>query len=101
MAHTHSPDVVIADIQMPPGQADDGLRAALQIRANRPGTGVLVLSQFLEDSYVFDLVAGGAQGVGYLLKESGRSAPVHRRGAPGRRRRHRHGPGGDRPLARP
>jgi DNA-binding NarL/FixJ family response regulator len=48
---------------------DDGLRAALAIRAARPGTGVLVLSQFLEDTYAFALVADGAQGVGYLLKE--------------------------------
>jgi DNA-binding NarL/FixJ family response regulator len=63
------PDVIIADIQMPPGHADDGLRAALAIRAARPGAGVLVLSQFLEDAYAFDLVADGAQGVGYLLKE--------------------------------
>ena len=69
MAGAYSPDVVVADIQMPPDHADDGLRAALAIRAARPGTGVLVLSQFLEDSYVFDLVADGAQGVGYLLKE--------------------------------
>ncbi len=69
MAGAYSPDVVIADIQMPPDHADDGLRAALQIRAARPGVGVLVLSQFLEDSYAFDLVADGAQGVGYLLKE--------------------------------
>lgn len=68
-ARANSPDVVIADIQMPPDHADDGLRAALQIRAAQPGTGVLVLSQFLEDSYVFDLVADGAQGIGYLLKE--------------------------------
>jgi DNA-binding NarL/FixJ family response regulator len=69
MARANNPDVVITDIQMPPDHADDGLRAALQIRASLPGTGVLVLSQFLEDSYVFDLVADGAQGVGYLLKE--------------------------------
>ncbi len=69
IARVNSPDVVIADIQMPPDHADDGLQAALQIRAAQPGTGVLVLSQFLEDSYVFDLVADGAQGVGYLLKE--------------------------------
>lgn len=69
MARVNSPDVVIADIQMPPDHADDGLRAALQIRAAQPGTGVLVLSQFLEDAFVFDLVADGAQGVGYLLKE--------------------------------
>ena len=65
----YGPDVVIADIRMPPDRTDDGLRAALAIRAAHPGIGVLVLSQFLEDSYVFDLVADGAQGVGYLLKE--------------------------------
>ena len=69
MASAYRPDVVVADIQMPPDHADDGLRAALQIRAARPGVGVLVLTQFLEDSYVFDLVADGAQGVGYMLKE--------------------------------
>ena len=49
--------------------SDDGLRAALAIRAAQPGVGVLVLSQFLEDAYAFALVADGAQGVGYLLKE--------------------------------
>jgi DNA-binding NarL/FixJ family response regulator len=69
MAEAYRPDVVIADIQMPPDRTDDGLRAALAIRAARPGAGVLVLSQFLEDRYAFELVAGGAQGVGYLLKE--------------------------------
>ena len=69
MAEAYRPDVVIADIQMPPDGTDDGLRAALAIRAAQPETGVLVLSQFLEDRYAFDLVAGGAQGVGYLLKE--------------------------------
>jgi DNA-binding NarL/FixJ family response regulator len=69
MAEAYRPDVVVADIQMPPDRGDDGLRAALAIRAARPGTGVLVLSQFLEDTYAFALVADGAQGVGYLLKE--------------------------------
>jgi DNA-binding NarL/FixJ family response regulator len=69
MANAYGPDVVVADIQMPPDHADDGLRAALAIRAANPGVGVLVLSQFLEDSYVFDLVSEGAQGVGYMLKE--------------------------------
>lgn len=69
MAEVYCPDVIIADIQMPPDHGDDGLRAALAIRAARPGTGVLVLSQFLEDAYAFALVADGAQGVGYLLKE--------------------------------
>jgi DNA-binding NarL/FixJ family response regulator len=68
-ARSGRPDVVVTDIQMPPDHADDGLRAALEIRAALPGVGVLVLSQFLEDRYAFDLVADGAQGVGYLLKE--------------------------------
>src|SRR5260370_4917887 len=68
-ARAGRPDVVITDIQMPPDHTDDGLRAALEIRAAEPGVGVLVLSQYLEDRYVFDLVADGAQGVGYLLKE--------------------------------
>jgi DNA-binding NarL/FixJ family response regulator len=69
MAQAYRPDVIITDIQMPPDHSDDGLRAALAIRAADPGVGVLVLSQFLEDSYAFALVADGAQGVGYLLKE--------------------------------
>ena len=69
MADRLSPDVVVTDIQMPPDHGDDGLRAALAIRAARPETGVLVLSQFLEDSYAFALVADGADGVGYLLKD--------------------------------
>ncbi|MFY9935176.1 MAG: response regulator transcription factor [Streptosporangiaceae bacterium] len=69
MDGVYHPDVVIADIQMPPDHGDDGLRAALAIRSGRPGVGVLVLSQYLEDAYAFDLVADGAQGVGYLLKE--------------------------------
>jgi DNA-binding NarL/FixJ family response regulator len=69
MADAYHPDVIVADIQMPPDHGDDGLRAALAARAARPAVGVLVLSQFLEDAYAFDLVADGAQGVGYLLKE--------------------------------
>jgi DNA-binding NarL/FixJ family response regulator len=69
LADAYRPDVVVADIQMPPEHSDDGLRAALAIRAAHPGVGVLVLSQFLEDEYAFALVADGAQGVGYLLKE--------------------------------
>jgi len=68
-ARVYHPDVVVTDIQMPPDHTDDGLRAALEVRAAEPDTGVLVLSQFLEDRYAFDLVADGAQGVGYLLKE--------------------------------
>ena len=69
LAAAFRPDVVVTDIQMPPENSDDGLRAALAIRAAHPGVGVLVLSQFLEDAYALALVADGAQGVGYLLKE--------------------------------
>lgn len=68
-AKAHHPDVVITDIQMPPDQTDDGLRAALLIRASDPEVGVLVLSQYLEDQYALDLVGDRAEGVGYLLKE--------------------------------
>jgi DNA-binding NarL/FixJ family response regulator len=68
-AGAHHPDVVIADIQMPPDLTDDGLRAAQQIRASQPEVGVVVLSQFLEDRYALELVGDRAQGVGYLLKD--------------------------------
>jgi DNA-binding NarL/FixJ family response regulator len=68
-ARQHQPDVIITDIQMPPGRSDDGLRAAMEIRELYPGMGVIVLSQFLEDRYVLDLVGERADGVGYLLKE--------------------------------
>jgi DNA-binding NarL/FixJ family response regulator len=54
---------------MPPDLSDDGLRAALQIRASQPQVGVIVLSQFLEDRYALDLVGERARGVGYLLKD--------------------------------
>jgi DNA-binding NarL/FixJ family response regulator len=63
------PDMVITDIRLPPGHDDDGIRAALEIRAAAPETGVIVLSQFLEDRYVVDLVGERPEGVGYLLKE--------------------------------
>ncbi|MGZ4271454.1 MAG: response regulator transcription factor [Solirubrobacteraceae bacterium] len=65
----HRPDVVVTDIQMPPDSTDDGLRAAIEIRATQPDVGVVVLSQFLEDRYALDLVGDRAGGVGYLLKE--------------------------------
>jgi DNA-binding NarL/FixJ family response regulator len=67
--NAHKPDVVVTDIQMPPDGTDDGLRAAIEIRAARPDTGVVVLSQFLEDRYALELVGERAEGVGYLLKE--------------------------------
>jgi DNA-binding NarL/FixJ family response regulator len=67
--NAHRPDVVITDIQMPPGLADDGLKAACEIRSAHPDVGVLVLSQFLEDRYPLELVGEHAEGVGYLLKD--------------------------------
>jgi DNA-binding NarL/FixJ family response regulator len=67
--NAHKPDVVITDIQMPPDRSDDGLRAAIEIRRTRPETGVVVLSQFLEDRYALELVGERADGVGYLLKD--------------------------------
>jgi DNA-binding NarL/FixJ family response regulator len=67
--HEHRPDVVVVDVQMPPNLTDDGLRAALRIRQELPGTGILVLSQFLEEHYALDLIGEDASGVGYLLKD--------------------------------
>ncbi|MGP4045991.1 response regulator transcription factor [Streptomyces sp. 2A115] len=68
-AEEHRPDVVITDIRMPPELEADGLRAAQKIRAARPETAVIVLSQFLDASYALDLVGDDPSGVGYLLKE--------------------------------
>ena len=64
----HKPDVAVVDIKMPPTDTDDGLRAAIEIRRRLPQTGVIVLSQYLEEGYALDLVADGAEGTGYLLK---------------------------------
>jgi DNA-binding NarL/FixJ family response regulator len=68
-ALAHKPDVAVVDIQMPPGEGDDGLRAAIELRRLRPETGVLVLSQYYEEHYALDLIGDSAEGVGYLLKE--------------------------------
>ena len=65
----HKPDVAIVDVQMPPDNTDDGLRAALQIRREHPKVGVLVLSQYAEERYAVDLIGENAEGVGYLLKD--------------------------------
>ena len=72
----HKPDVAVVDIRMPPTNTDDGLRAALEIRASQPATSVLVLSQYVEEGYALDLVGDSAGGVGYLLKD--RVADVER-----------------------
>jgi DNA-binding NarL/FixJ family response regulator len=84
----HKPDVAIVDVQMPPDNTDDGLRAALQIRAEQPGVGVLVLSQYAEERYAVDLIGASAEGVGYLLKDrvtdfSGFAEAVRRVGSGG------------------
>jgi len=68
-AGAHRPDVVIADIRMPPENKDDGLRAAQRIRADQPEVGVLILSQYLDAAYALELVGDRADGIGYLLKE--------------------------------
>jgi DNA-binding NarL/FixJ family response regulator len=65
----HRPDVAIVDIRMPPTHTDEGLRAARQIRAGYPDVAVLVLSQYVRPHYALELLAGGADGVGYLLKD--------------------------------
>jgi len=72
----HKPDVAVIDIRMPPDNVDDGLRAALEIRAELPDIGLLLLSQYVEERYLSQLLAGGAEGVGYLLKD--RVADVER-----------------------
>ena len=65
----HKPDIAIVDIKMPPTHTDEGLKAALIIRSELPGTGVLVLSQYIEKEYAAELLAESAAGVGYLLKD--------------------------------
>jgi DNA-binding NarL/FixJ family response regulator len=68
-ALAHKPDVALVDVQMPPGRTDDGLRAAMELRARCPEVGILVLSQFYEEQYALDLIGDRGEGVGYLLKE--------------------------------
>ena len=82
------PDVAVVDVQMPPRHQDDGLRAAITLRSRLPDTGVLVLSQFYEESYALDLIGDRPEGAGYLLKERVGDVPafvdaVHRVAAGG------------------
>ncbi|WP_067703489.1 response regulator transcription factor [Nocardia jejuensis] len=65
----HNPDVAVVDVRMPPSFTDEGLLAALSLRRSHPGTGVLVFSQWIETRYATELLASGAGGVGYLLKD--------------------------------
>jgi DNA-binding NarL/FixJ family response regulator len=66
---SYQPDVAIVDIRMPPTQTDEGIRAAREIRAKHPETGVLVLSQHVAHTYAVELLADSAEGLGYLLKD--------------------------------
>jgi DNA-binding NarL/FixJ family response regulator len=63
------PDVAVVDIRMPPTFTDEGLRAAIRLRRNYPDLGILVFSQYVETRYAAELLAGGAAGIGYLLKD--------------------------------
>ena len=66
---TQAPDAVLTDIRMPPTGTDEGIRAAKAIRAEHPDVGVVVLSQFADEEYAYELLKDGAAGLGYLLKE--------------------------------
>ncbi|HYO19880.1 MAG TPA: response regulator transcription factor [Dermatophilaceae bacterium] len=66
---THAPDIVISDIRMPPTHRDEGLVAAARIQQEHPGTGILILSQYVESEYAMQLLREHPGGVGYLLKE--------------------------------
>jgi DNA-binding NarL/FixJ family response regulator len=65
----HRPDLAVVDVRMPPNQSDEGVRAALAIRRTVPETSILILSQHVERRYASELLAGGTEGVGYLLKD--------------------------------
>ncbi len=64
-----APDLALVDVRMPPTFTDEGIRAAVVIRSEHPGTAVLVLSQYVEEKYAGDLLSSSARGVGYLLKD--------------------------------
>lgn len=63
------PDLALVDVRMPPSHTDEGLRAAVRIRAELPATAILVLSQYVEEHHAVNLVAGDARGIGYLIKD--------------------------------
>jgi DNA-binding NarL/FixJ family response regulator len=69
LAAGRRPDLVLSDIRMPPGNADDGLRAALEIRKARPDVSIMILSQYVNRRYALELLGDDAAGVGYLLKQ--------------------------------
>lgn len=69
VARAHQPDVAVLDVRLPPGFRDEGVRAAIALRAALPGIAILVLSQYVEGTYARELLAGGEGSMGYLLKD--------------------------------
>lgn len=69
VAEEHRPDLAVVDVRMPPTFRDEGLRAAIEVRRRQPSVALLVLSQYVEERYASELLAQGAQGIGYLLKD--------------------------------
>ena len=69
IVNAHKPDLAIVDVRLPPTFTDEGVRAAIELRARHPETGILILSQYVEPVYTAELLAAGAAGFGYLLKE--------------------------------
>jgi len=67
--HGHKPDIAVCDVRLPPTFRDEGVRAALEARRRVPGTPVLIVSQYVEETYATELLADGQGGVGYLLKD--------------------------------
>lgn len=65
----HKPDIAVCDVRLPPSFRDEGVRAALEARRRVPGTAVLIVSQYVEETYATELLADGLGGVGYLLKD--------------------------------
>lgn len=65
----HRPDVAVVDVRMPPTHTDEGIVAAVEARRRQPGLAILVLSAYVEQAFATDLLSGGVQGLGYLLKE--------------------------------
>jgi DNA-binding NarL/FixJ family response regulator len=65
----HRPDIAVVDVRLPPSFTDEGIRAAIEARERVPGTPILILSQYVEESYAKDLLASADGGVGYLLKD--------------------------------
>jgi DNA-binding NarL/FixJ family response regulator len=65
----HKPDIVVTDVRMPPHHQDEGLKAAVELRARHPQLAILVLSQYVEERYATELLAGDTRGLGYLLKD--------------------------------